>query len=375
MKIIHTVGSLGKQTGGGVSSSVYNLLCALHQFGIDVSAYAPNLGDETCGQDSFINLTPNDLMFHPLAYSRNLRKVIKNAEADCFHTHALWQDFTPYVIKTARTKNIPCIVSLHGSFMQSAVSASGFMKRTWWKYVLHPAIKKVTCVHATSEQEYEDFRLLGYKNPVAIIPNIFFPPDNVQNYRKMDNKFRVGYLGRLHPHKQVELLIEAWKQLPYDDGELVIIGQGDDAYTSFLKSIADTHRINNIKFVGFMDGAEKFMLVSQCNMICLPSKSENFAMVVLEALCVGTPVWASTGSPWKILREAGCGWWSPATIENIKSAIAECKSLKQKELESISQSSKLLVSTIYSSKIIAKQMIDMYEWILGRLEKPDFIHL
>lgn len=375
MKIIHTVGSLGKKTGGGVSFSVYNLLRALHLHGVDVTGYAPNLGDDIFGQDSFIKLTPNDLRFHPLAYSRNLRNVIRNAEADCFHTHALWQDFTPYVIKTARRKNKPCIVSLHGSFMQSAVVSSGFLKRAWWKYVLHPAIEKATCIHATSEQEYEDFRLLGYKNPVAIIPNIFFPPDNAQNYTKVDNKFRVGYLGRLHPHKQIDLLIEAWKQLSYDDGELVIIGHGDEAYTSYLKDIACSHRVNNIKFEGFKEGTEKFMALAQCNMICLPSKSENFAMVVPEALCVGIPVWASTGTPWKILSEMGCGWWRPATIENIKAAIDECKSLKQIQITNMSQSAKLLVSTIYSSKHIAKQMIDTYEWILGRSEKPGFIRV
>lgn len=375
MKIIHTVASLGKQTGGGVSSSVYNLLCALYRQGIDVTAYTPNYGDETYGQDSFIHFTKNDLLFQPLAYSHSLRKSISNANGDCFHTHALWQDFTPYVIKTAQRKRKPCVVSLHGSFMQSALVNCGMMKRIWWNYVLHPAIVKATCIHATSEQEYEDFRLLGYKNPVAIIPNVFRAPHDASLYKKRDNKFRVGYLGRLHPHKQIELLIEAWKQLPYNDGELVLIGQGDDTYTSFLKNLAASHSAGNIRFMGFKEGDEKYEAIAQCDLMCLPSKSENFGMVVPETLSVGVPVWASTGTPWQALQEHNCGWWSDATIDNIKEVIISCKHRENDGVYEMANKARSFVQSAYSPYTVANQMIQMYEWVLHKGKKPHFIHL
>ena len=375
MNIAHIVSTLGRMDGGGVSSSVYNLLLALHNMGVKISAYAMDFGNEPRGRQSFITFLANDCMLQPLNYSRNMRKSIKMVTTDCYHVHAIWQDFVPYTINTAYRKQKPCVVSLHGSFMRESLANCGFLKRIWWKYVLHPAIKKATCIHVTSEQEYEDFRLLGYKNPVAVIPNIFFPPDNIQNYTKGDNKFRVGYLGRLHPHKQIELLIEAWKELPFDDGELSIIGHGDDTYTSYLKGIAASHRVNNIKFEGFKEGSEKFSALAQCDLMCLPSKSENFSMVVAESLSLGIPVWSSKGAPWKLLNEYNCGWWTDVSIDAIKQAIQTCKTLSKEERRGISNAARQLINDVYSPELTTKQMIEMYRWVAGYIEKPDFIQL
>lgn len=78
-------------------------------------------------------------------------------------------------------------------------------------------------------------RNLGINSPIAIIPN----PIEIKEYTKIkkDNTFRLGYLGRLSPRKNVESLIYAFAELrkETENAELLIIGSGDKQYEYFFK--------------------------------------------------------------------------------------------------------------------------------------------
>ena len=104
-------------------------------------------------------------------------------------------------------------------------------------------------------------RNLGITSPIAIIPN----PIEIKEYTetKKDNIFRLGYLGRLSPRKNVEGLIYAFTELKKEKSELLIIGGGDSQYESFLKK--EVKRLNlgsnieyNPKFLGKIKKALKF---------------------------------------------------------------------------------------------------------------------
>ena len=53
----------------------------------------------------------------------------------------------------------------------------------------------------------------------------------------------------------------------------------------------------------------------------MPSHNENFGNVVVESLSQGTPVIASTGTPWKILEKYHAGYWIKNNPENIAKKI------------------------------------------------------
>jgi glycosyltransferase involved in cell wall biosynthesis len=155
----------------------------------------------------------------------------------------------------------------------------------------------------------EHCRRLGVTSPIAIVPN----PVEIKDYpyTKTDDIFRLGYLGRLSPRKNIEGLIYAFAELGKEaqQAELLIIGGGDEQYETFLKSEVERLSLKNVRFVGFLSGDEKDKALASCSVLAMPSEFENLGNVILEGLVRGIPCIATTGAPWENLRTHKCGWW------------------------------------------------------------------
>lgn len=118
------------------------------------------------------------------------------------------------------------------------------------------------------------------------------------------------YVGRIHPKKAIERLIEA---LPLVSAKkrLKIIGDHNNDYGKQLIDLAARLGISEqIDFLGHKRGAEKYQLMADAYCMVMPSHTENFGIVVTEALTQGTPVIASLGTPWQILNDRTAGIWS-----------------------------------------------------------------
>lgn len=100
-------------------------------------------------------------------------------------------------------------------------------------------IREANCIHATCMQEMKYYRDLGYKNPVAVIANPMPLPDYIDDIKPERSKKRIGFLGRLHPRKNVKGLIEAWASLgkATQNAELYIMGKGDESYEAYLRDL------------------------------------------------------------------------------------------------------------------------------------------
>ena len=79
-------------------------------------------------------------------------------------------------------------------------------------------------------------------------------------------------------------------------------------------------------FVGPIEGEKKESAFSNADLFVLPTYSENFGIVVAEALAHGLPVLTTTGAPWSMLPERGCGWWVDATVEGIAEGLRQATS-------------------------------------------------
>ena len=92
------------------------------------------------------------------------------------------------------------------------------------------------------------------------------------NKDKLEKK-RFGFLGRLHPRKNVEKIIYAYSLLndkPHNI-ELNIIGDGDSEYVNFLKSEVARLKLTNVNFCGFISGQKKYDLLSSLSLLLVPS--------------------------------------------------------------------------------------------------------
>jgi glycosyltransferase involved in cell wall biosynthesis len=100
------------------------------------------------------------------------------------------------------------------------------------------------------------------------------------------------FLGRVHPKKRPDLLIEAWSAagLP-SDWRLLIAGFGDPAYLNQLAKLAKQKGVgDSIQFVGPVAGVNKRYLFQRASWFLLPSHQENFGVAVLEAASAGCAI-------------------------------------------------------------------------------------
>jgi glycosyltransferase involved in cell wall biosynthesis len=219
----------------------------------------------------------------------------------------------------------------------------------------------------------EHLRNLGVKSPIAVISNPIDITD-IEKPVEFKTKLRVGYLGRVHPRKNIELLIYAWNQLQNGDGELIIIGDGDKRYLDFLKQETIRLQLNNVVFTGFLSGNEKEKALNSLSFLVVPSDFENFGNIVTEALIKGIPVIASKGAPWQELNTHRCGWWINNDIDTIANTLKEAIALSEEEYRQMGIRGRQLMKENYSIEIVTQKIMLLYQWILGTGEKPEFVY-
>lgn len=376
MKVLHTIPGMGA-SNGGTSSSVYELLVALQKTNSDVSLVSlkSKLHDDLCEGEDWAVLLDNDAIT-PVLYSKNLRNFLESSSPDIIHTNCLWSYCNHISAKIAKKKGIPLIHTPHGMLFADAIKRKYWKKWPLIKLWVEDDVSHTACIHATCKFEMENIRKFGYTGPIAVIPNAMPPIENIEQISENHTCKRVGFLGRLHPVKCVDKLLEAWRLVgnKADGAELVLIGDGDPEYVSYLKKLADTCQYGKITFRGFASGIDKFQELANLRALCLVSVYENFGMVVSEALSVGTPVLANKTTPWEDLNTYNCGWWIDASPDNIAKKLVEILELDADTLRTLGENGKNLVEQKYTSAKVGEMMTELYKWILKGGNKPDFVY-
>lgn len=235
-------------------------------------------------------------------------------------------------------------------------------------------LAKAACIHVTCLDEMKYYRQLGFENPVAVIPNpVPFP--EIKIIPNIKNVFRVGFLGRFHPIKNIDVLIKAWSKVETSGYELVLVGDGEKTYVDTLKRMVLNLNLSNVLFTGFLQGKEKQQMIASFDYQVLPSQTENFGMVVPEALIQGIPVIASKGTPWEELNTHRCGWWVDNDVETLAATLREALNIAEDERIAMGERGKQLIRENYSVEMVAGKMKRLYEWILYGGEKPEFVYL
>jgi glycosyltransferase involved in cell wall biosynthesis len=376
MKIIHTISSMGINSGGPALSTFLTVKGLRDK---DVSAeiatyQVSEKSDKLISSEDFIHvLSPGDNKF---AYSKHLKTfLLQNKQYNIFHSQGVWQYPTYITAKIARKLNKPYIITPRGMLYPQDLAKGKLKKSIFLKLFLLNDLQKATCIHATCIEEMEHLRNLEIASPIAVIPNPIDIAD-IEKPVKAKTKLRVGYLGRVHPRKNIERLIYAWHQLRNDvnHGELVIIGDGDKQYLDFLKQESKRLQLNNVVFTGFLSGNEKEKTLNSLSFLVVPSDFENFGNIVTEALVKGIPVIASKGTPWRELNTHRCGWWIDNDIDTIAKTLKEAIALSKEEYQQMGVRGRALMKNNYSIEIVAQKMMQLYQWILKQGTKPEFVH-
>jgi glycosyltransferase involved in cell wall biosynthesis len=229
------------------------------------------------------------------------------ASADVVHVTATFSFTTLPAFLIARLLNKPVIWSPRGAVQATDEwqnSPRRSLKRLFLKVARKIAPSKLT-IHVTADCERAATQKYFPGLDFAVIPNGVELPDLMREDQGRDGQFNLMFLSRIHPKKGVEHLIQAMNYLPAEFS-LDIYGTGDVAYLEYIRRIAVGFG-DRVRLHGEIHGAEKLEAFRKADLFILPSFSENFGIVVAEALAHGVPVVTTTATPWGDLEKRGCG--------------------------------------------------------------------
>ena len=384
MKVAQIVPCLGNRSGGP-SRSVYNLSQGLRELGLLCDIITCNYqDDENIAPEDWIKVIelPQRRVFE---YAPGFLSLLQHSQYDLLHIHSIYTYPVTIAAFWAKRNNIPYIIAPRGSLYPKALSSgsSRGIKKIFNKLVLTPLFNNSSVIHATSIEEMEVIRNLGYSTPIAVIPNSVPMEAKKRDVLQTPNRniFRLGYIGRINPIKNLDGLLRAWSECGMgknENAELVIVGgtrlSVEIEYLRFLHNLESKLGISNIKWTGTLDGEEKGSELSSFSFLILPSHSENFGMVVLEALIQGVPAIASQGTPWRDLEKSKAGYWVSNDDRSLSNAIMKAYGLSDAQKKEMSKNASLLAENTYSMAAVSNKLLRLYEWIVCGGDTPDFVY-
>lgn len=314
------------------------------------------------------------------AFSAALKKAA--AVSDVVHDHGLWLLPNMQAGWAAATAGKAFVVSPRGMLSPAALAFSSVKKRVFWNLLQGPVIRLAACIHATSAQEYEELRAFGLRHPIAIVPNGIDLPEEVRgpvpDARECAARERIVLsLGRLHPKKGLETLLQAWAKVEpvFRAWRLSLIGPGDERYIGELRALSRTLGLGRVSFGRPVYGAAKWDAYRAADVFVLPSLNENFGLTVAEALAAGTPVIATMGTPWRRVEREGCGWWVEPAPAALAATLASVMAVPRAALREMGMKGRAWMARDFSWSRVACDMGDLYAWLAGGAEQPPSVRL
>jgi glycosyltransferase involved in cell wall biosynthesis len=370
ININHTIASIDKSTGGparSVTHLVNSVLNESEEINVDLSTLSSN--DPII--NSFAKKTGNIYFFR--------KKINYNKIYDLYHSHGIWQKPMHDMIKEAKINNKPYIVTVRGMLEPWSLKQKYIKKKIALFFYQYSDLKGAACIHATGELEVESIRKLGLNNPIALIPNGVNIDEFPREIPVKSKKKKILFLSRIHKKKGIEYLIEAWMQLDAKLKEnwiIEIIGNGECNYIEELKEVIIKNKLNQSIFIlPPVYGENKIKIYRESSLFVLPTFSENFGVVIAEALASYTPVITTIGTPWADLTTHNCGWWIDTGVKPLVGALNEAMSLNELDLIQKGVDGRKLIEEKYSIKSVAKKVIELYSWVLGFSKIPSFVKI
>jgi glycosyltransferase involved in cell wall biosynthesis len=383
-RIVHVIAGLDA-AHGGPSYSVPRLCAALAAAGAHVELFSVAAADHdatgnTEGGRCFARDWARVPVLRELRCSSGLVRALHDAapKVDLIHDHGLWLMPNVDAGRVALRAGKPFIIAPRGMLGPAALAFSRTKKRIVWAVCQGDVVRRASCIHATSEQEYDEIREFGLKNPVAIIPNgIDLPEFDSHSTAATDFGRIVLSLGRIHPKKGLDRLVRAWAHVEsaHPAWRLRIVGPDELDHASELATLATELKTQRVSIEGSVLGDAKTAAYREADLFVLPTLNENFAITVGEALAAGTPVIATKGAPWHGLAREGCGWWIDHGVEPLVAALAKAMAMRREALQLMGAKGRAWIARDFSWDRAAHNMLDVYRWLVLRGEPPGSVRL
>ena len=380
MKVIHTVNSLHADHGGP-SRSVTALCSHQAEQDADVSLVSYDNGERLSiirpdNAEVTLRFAPAEPSWRPLLrggsnhFADALASEAGRTDA-VVHDHGVWMPSNHAAAATAQRLGLPLVVTTRGMLTTWALGQSRVKKRAAWLLYQGRDLRSAKLLHATAESEVEDIRRIGLRQPVVVLPNGVEIPEQARGVPEKSMR-RALFLSRVHPKKGLLNLVEAWAEVRPENWELVIAGPDEDGHRAEVEAYARVHNVD-IVWTGPVNDHAKWDLYRSADLFVLPTFSENFGIVVAEALAAGVPALTTTGAPWEVLNRERCGWWIGIGVAPLMAALRDATELDDEARHAMGRRGRAYVREHLSWDHVAEGMLAAYRWVLGQGERPSSV--
>lgn len=291
------------------------------------------------------------------AYSNKLIPfLLNNKDYDVIIIEGIWQYIGWAVYKACLKTKIPYFVFVHGMldpWFNKAYPFKFLKKYLYWLFFEYKVLKNANRVIFTSEQEKDLAQTSFYPFCIkpAVVPlgieNLLSPSEDEKklffdHYPALKDKRILLYLGRIHPKKGLDILLQAWSVLKNQDTEnqAMLILAGPFSSCRYKRKLSKIIKVLNIEHsilqLAMQGSHEKTILYSVAEAFILPSHQENVGLVLLESMALGTPVLTTTKvNISNLIAESEGGFIKEDTLEGVSKLLRSWWHLKSKDLEKL----------------------------------------
>lgn len=385
-------------THGGPSRSVPMLVKGLAEVGVDITLMT--FRSEDMNTHALERMSAKLKVLKSGISSEEIEEYILAEKFDLIQMQSMWAKSYHQVAQIAHKHNIPYLITPRGMLEPWSLSQKKWKKKLALMLYQMKDLQRAACIFTTAEMEAQHVRELGVKAPMSVIPN-GIETDGYACRTSMDGvKKQILFLSRVHVKKGIEILIESFNKLraeslEFRDWTVVIVGNGEEEYIESLKLRVKSLELEDcIKILPPVFGEAKTKLYQESSLFCLPSYSENFGMVIAEAMSCGVPAITTNGTPWQLLNgdcttmgaslnmlgnDKRTGWCIELSVENLEKALREAMSMDPTALYEMGQRGSRMINENFNYRSVAQKTKRLYEWIVeGKMDKarkPEFVEM
>jgi glycosyltransferase involved in cell wall biosynthesis len=395
MHVIHAIQYAGRRSFG-VGAVAGPLVAEQRLAGMDARFWTLDSEDEAAEARRDYGLPPEALRrFEPtgprsLGFSLGLRRAAcapAASQIEVVHQHGIWTGMSSGVAAWRRRHAGRTVVAPHGSLARWALRRSAWKKRLAALAYERENLAHASAIHVLSALEADQVRDYGLRVPLACIPAGISQAwlDSTGDAARFRTRHGLApdtrlllFLGRISPVKNLGSLIQAWARTgpAAQPWALVLAGTSEFGHEAELREvIRQAGLTDRIHWVGSLYGEDKRDAYAAAECFVLPSFTENFGVVVLEALACSRPALTSTGGPWDCLPTAGCGWRVEPTVDALAAALHELFASSPAHLAAMGVRARALAERDFTWPSICARTRQLYAWLRQGGTPPPFVSL
>jgi len=341
--VLHVIKDLNPSSGGPTRSAPI-LMDELFDENVDVAVVTFRQKGESISLPKNPGIKKHILSgFWHLLWSLNflgknegtLKILLKRT--DILHIHGLWSYQTSILAIISIISNKKIAIHPRGMLSKTALVSKKYKKKLALLLYQRFIIKRAKLIYVTSLAEYNDVLGFAPSGRIIMVPNNGRRQsfNNFKSHSQIaSSKYKFLFISRVHPLKGLDNLLIAFSRLKQSNWHLTIAGPGNKKYLKKLNNTCKQFEISqNVTFLPEVNDKQKNSLYQKHDVFILPSLTENYGIVVEEALFAHMPVITTFATPWTDLNKYKCGWCVGTLPDKIFKALQEAINMDKQKLQ------------------------------------------